>query len=271
MSETAYTSPNLNGTRLTHFYGPNVHVLADPWSLSLVGQMSRPECVAPVFHKLLEAGFRRILQAATEHLPRTEVSWATRMAGAHPHHAHFKGVVVDPRHPVVLVDIARGGIVPTYVMQQELLNFMDPESVRVDHLFMQRIADKDGRVTGVDLNGSKIGGPIANRTVIIPDPMAATGSSISDALKVYADIEGGPPHKIIVCHLIVTPEYLRKITKEFPHVEIYALRVDRGLSPPDVLGAIPGSRWDEEVGLNDHGYIVPGAGGLGELINNAFV
>ena len=45
----------------------------------------------------------------------------------------------------------------------------------------------------------------------------------------------------------------------------------RSLSPPDVLACVPGERWAEEVGLNDHHYIVPGAGGLGEIMNNSFV
>jgi uracil phosphoribosyltransferase len=30
-------------------------------------------------------------------------------------------------------------------------------------------------------------------------------------------------------------------------------------------------RWDEERGLDDHHYIVPGAGGVGEVLNNAWV
>ena len=38
-----------------------------------------------------------------------------------------------------------------------------------------------------------------------------------------------------------------------------------------LLATIPGERWDEESGLNDHHYIVPGAGGLGEIMNNSFV
>jgi len=49
------------------------------------------------------------------------------------------------------------------------------------------------------------------------------------------------------------------------------MRLDRGLSPPDVLAAVPGERWDDERGLNEHQYIVPGGGGLGEVMNNAFV
>jgi len=36
------------------------------------------------------------------------------------------------------------------------------------------------------------------------------------------------------------------------------------------LATIPGERWDEEKGLNERHYIVPGAGGLGEIINNSF-
>jgi uracil phosphoribosyltransferase len=36
------------------------------------------------------------------------------------------------------------------------------------------------------------------------------------------------------------------------------------------LREVPGKRWTEEKGLNDHQYIVPGAGGLGEILNNAY-
>ena len=81
----------------------------------------------------------------------------------------------------------------------------------------------------------------------------------------------GTPRKIIALHLIVTPEYLRRMTKDHPDVVVYAVRLDRGLSPPKVLGTMPGTRWDEERGLDDHQYIVPGGGGFGEIMNNACV
>jgi hypothetical protein len=54
-------------------------------------------------------------------------------------------------------------------------------------------------------------------------------------------------------------------------VIVYALRLDRGLSPAEVLETVPGERWSEEKGLTDHHYIVPGGGGLGEIMNNSFV
>jgi uracil phosphoribosyltransferase len=72
-------------------------------------------------------------------------------------------------------------------------------------------------------------------------------------------------------HHIVTPEYLRKMTTEHPDVSIYAIRLDRGLSAADVLQTVPGTRWDEERGLTEHQYIVPGGGGFGEIMNNALV
>ncbi len=136
---------------------------------------------------------------------------------------------------------------------------------------MQRATDDQGRVTGVETAGSKIGGPVAGATVIVPDPMGATGSSIADVLGVYRDLAGGPPRQMVAAHLIVTPEYLRRVRADFPDAAIYTLRLDRGLSSERALAATPGTLPDEERGLDDIDYIVPGAGGLGELINNAFV
>jgi uracil phosphoribosyltransferase len=72
-------------------------------------------------------------------------------------------------------------------------------------------------------------------------------------------------------HMIVTPEYLRNMQKNAPDVTIYTIRLDRGLSAPDVLACKPGVRWDEERGLNDIHYIVPGGGGIGEVMTNSWV
>jgi uracil phosphoribosyltransferase len=72
-------------------------------------------------------------------------------------------------------------------------------------------------------------------------------------------------------HLVVTPEYLKKMREEHPDAVVYALRLDRGLSPLDVFDTIPGTFWDKERGLDEHQYIVPGGGGFGEIMNNAYV
>ena len=45
---------------------------------------------------------------------------------------------------------------------------------------------------------------------------------------------------------------------------------DFSASAPDVLREQPGVRWAEESGLTDKQYIVPGGGGFGEIMNNAY-
>ena len=77
--------------------------------------------------------------------------------------------------------------------------------------------------------------------------------------------------KTVAMPMIATPEYLRAVLDAEPDLVVYAARVDRGLSPPDVLAAMPGEHWERERGLDEHGYIVPGAGGMGEVLNNAWV
>ena len=121
------------------------------------------------------------------------------------------------------------------------------------------------------LGGMKIGGDVEGAFLLFPDPMGATGGSLATAIDTYKKSVPGKIRKIVNIHLIVTPEYLRKMTREHPDVIVYAIRVDRGLSAPDVLRTVQGTRWDDERGLTDHQYIVPGGGGFGEIMNNALV
>jgi hypothetical protein len=51
---------------------------------------------------------------------------------------------------------------------------------------------------------------------------------------------------------------------------VYTARVDRGLSDAETLARVPGEAWAHEKGLDAKSYIVPGAGGMGEVINNSW-
>lgn len=268
MTDLAYRRP-IRGD-LVHRYGPNVHLLADPWSLSALARLGHPDTDGLTLHHLLESCYRRLAQAVANVLPTASARMPTRMAATEPRGV-FEGDLIDPHHRVVVVDIARAGMIPAHVVQRTLFEVLHPASVRVDHVYMQRVTDEGGQVVGVRTAGSKIGGDVQNATVIVPDPMGATGSSVSWILDLYRDQLDGRPHRIVTCHLIVTPEYLRRVADQHPDVQVYALRLDRGMSPPDVLETVPGARWDEERGLDAHDYIVPGAGGLGEILNNSFV
>jgi uracil phosphoribosyltransferase len=248
-----------------------VHILADPWSLSIVARLSHPEVRTPELHVLLSAGYRRLLEAACEQLPTVPVSWPTRMT-ARDSTTAFVGRVIDRAHRAVVVDVARAGMIPAHLFQRGLHELLDPDGVRVDHVFMDRAVDPaTGRVSGIAFHGSKIGGPVDGATIFVPDPMGATGRSIVHAIEHYERTIPGRPHQVVTCHLIVTPEFIRRVTARFPDAAIYALRLDRGRSADDVLATLPGTRWEDERGLDEHDYIVPGAGGVGELINNAFV
>ncbi len=136
---------------------------------------------------------------------------------------------------------------------------------------MSRSTNEKGQVTGATWHDAKIGRDVEGRIILFPDPMGATGSSMISAISHYKNKLDGVPGRCITMHLIVTPEYVKNILAAHPEVIVYALRLDRGLSPADVLATVPGTRWNEERGLDEHQYIVPGAGGVGEILNNAWV
>jgi uracil phosphoribosyltransferase len=230
------------------------------------------ETVQPEVNRLVASLYDRLLvNVAGTVLATTQVAWPTRMKAATPAGV-YEGKVIDPSQRVVVVDLARAGILPSHRFFEGLHQAIAPGELRQDHVVASRTTDESGRVQGVQFDGSKIGGPIEDATVLFPDPMGATGSSIAGVIDHYlSPTVGGTPRAMAAIHLIVTPEYLRRMTRDYPNLEIFAVRLDRGLSSPEVLATPPGTRWDEERGLTEIQYIVPGAGGVGEVLNNAWV
>jgi uracil phosphoribosyltransferase len=271
MNDSQYAQLPTDHGGLAHHYGPRVHLLSHPWAMSLLARLCQPETVQPQINHLVGAMFTWMMGTVADGvLAREQVSLPTRMATINPE-AIYTGERIRRDQRIVVVDVARAGILPSHHIYEALHHVVDADGIRQDHVVASRTTDGEGQVTGVTLDGSKIGGPVEGATVIIPDPMGATGSSIAGVIRHYRKHAGGTPARIAVLHLIITPEYIRRITTEFPEVEIFAIRLDRGLSPADVLATAPGERWGEERGLNDTQYIVPGAGGVGELLNNAWV
>ena len=86
-----------------------------------------------------------------------------------------------------------------------------------------------------------------NFYIYITDPMLATGNSLIEAIRLYADKK--IPMEIIKCICIMAaPEGIENIQREFPEVEIITAAVDEG--------------------INEKGYIVPGMGDAGDRIFN---
>lgn len=271
MRDQAYHQYNFHLSELEHRYGANVHLLSDPVLLSLLARLSRPETLQPeitwLVRELYQSLVRTIIAAE---FPRTHSEVRTRMFNSTPNGV-WAGSVLDQHTKAVTVDIARAGTLPSQIVFESLVHLLDPDAVRQDHVYMNRVTNDEGAVTGISVAGSKIGGPVGNAIVIIPDPMGATGSSIAHTIGMYKALDGGAPRKIITAHLIITPEYLETVARYHPDVIVYAIRLDRGLSSSEILKSIPGQHWSAERGLNERQYIVPGAGGLGEILNNSYV
>ena len=84
---------------------------------------------------------------------------------------------------------------------------------------------------------------IADRDVILLDPMLATGNSTAHAVRVVK--EAGATSVILIA-IIAAPEGVERVLSEFPDVRIVVAAVDRG--------------------LNERGYIVPGLGDAGDRL-----
>ena len=278
MLDVQHTKRNYFLSEVDHDYGDHVHIISDPVSLTMLARVCSRQTGQPVFNDLVEEIYRRLLTAViNQEFPLRRARFVSRMAeilaqeGEDAERGVIEGEMLDPATRVVTVDIARAGILPSLTCYRFLNEVLEPQNVRQDHLIVSRALDSADRVVGARIAGEKIGGPIDGRIVLFPDPMGATGSSLSAAIRFYKENYGGQPAKLVTLNLIVTPEYIRRLREDHPEAVVYAVRLDRGMSPPEVLNSKPGSRWEEESGLNEHGYIVPGGGGFGELMNNAWV
>lgn len=253
-----------------HEYGPRVRVSDSPYLASLLARIGSPETELSLVLELLRAAYRCLAaEALVGLLPTVEATVPTRMAALHGPRGAWSGRVLDPAASVVVVDVIRGGIVPAQVTFELLAQVLPSPAPRLDHLNMARVADDTGRVARVDLTGSKVGGSVEGATLIVPDPMGATGSTLVEAYRHYLEHHGRPA-RVLALPLMATPEFLRRVLDEVPEAVVHAGRIDRGLSPPEVLAAPPGRHWAQERGLDDNDYIVPGAGGVGEVLNNSW-
>lgn len=269
LEDSQYKTRSYRCTEIDHKYGPNVHILSDPYLFTTLARLCSPDCTQPTINQLLNTLYRELVKTVVNtELPLKMVPLTTRMAGMHPEGV-FTAPVIDPTSKVVCVSLARAGTVPSQICYDAFNYILDPSGIRQDHISINRKVDAAEKVVGTNLGGVKIGGDVKDAYVVLPDPMGATGSTLVAALDIYKDL--GKPKRFIAMHLIITPEYIRTVHAKNPDVAIYAIRLDRGLSTPEILKTVPGTQVAQERGLNAKQYIVPGAGGLGEVINNSYV
>lgn len=147
---------------------------------------------------------------------------------------------IDPEINIIISPILRAGLIFT----DEAIDILPQACIR--HIGMYRDEETLKPVwyynkVPMDLQ------PPEKHHVFITDPMLATGNSLIEAIKLYADKEV-PLENIKVISIISAPEGILNIQEKYPQVEILTAAVDSH--------------------LNEHGYIVPGMGDAGDRIFN---
>lgn len=248
----------------THHYPENINIFNNPFLETLLAKASSPDCTQPEVTHLIKKIYEHMYGLIFSGLELEQASIKTRMDS-------ILAFTQIKKNKAVVVDMARAGMIPSQVLYELLHSIYSFNDLRQDHIYISRTTDNSDQVTGASIASAKIGGGIDDAYVFVPDPMGATGSSICNVIKDYKESVNGIAKKYICVHLIITPEYIKRISKEHPDVQVYALRLDRGLSSKKALESTPGKFPEEEKGLNDKQYIIPGAGGIGELLNNSFI
>ena len=257
---------------VSHHYGPQVILLDHPFVTHLLAKLGHPHTVHPQMSWLM----KRIYQVLCEQMmnlcfPLKSESVDTRMKEFHPQKGIWQGQVFEKNQKVIVTSVVRAGTVPGQICFDELCQVINPSQVRQDFFFCSRQTNDKNEVVGTKISGQKCLDDVDGAYIILPDPMGATGSSLCEVVKYYHNKGQGKIKKVLALHMIITPEYIRRVKQEFPDMIIIAGRLDRGLSSQKALSEIPGTIIDEEKGLDPRHYIVPGAGGVGEVMNNCFV
>ncbi len=176
---------------------------------------------------------RSLLYEASQNLPLVEREITTPITT-------FKAKTIDPDINIIISPILRAGLIFT----DEAIDILPQACIR--HIGMYR--DEKTLKPIWYYNKVPMEAPNPEKFYIyITDPMLATGNSLLEAIKLYAD--KGIPIKNIKCICIIAaPQGIENIQKHYPDIEIITAAVDET--------------------LNEKGYIVPGMGDAGDRIFN---
>lgn len=202
-----------------------VNVINHPLIQHKLTLMRKKETGTKDFRELLEEISMLMTYEITRDFPLEEVDIETPVTKC-------KGWVLAGRK-VGVVPILRAGL----GMLNGVVNMIP--AARVGHVGMYR---DPATLKPVEYY-CKLPSDVAERTLIVVDPMLATGGSSAAALSLLK--EKGAKSMVLMC-LVAAPEGVEVINKEHPDVPLYVAAVDEK--------------------LNDKGYIVPGLGDAGDRI-----
>lgn len=204
---------------------PNVHIFEHPLIKHKISMLRDKNTGTNEFRKLTEEIAMLMGYEALCDLPLEEIEIETPIEKC-------MAPVISGRKPAV-VPILRAGL----GMVSGILALIP--TAKVGHIGMYR-----DEITHLPQEYyCKLPKPIDERTIIVTDPMLATGGSAVDAIN---QIKSHGGQNIKFMSIIAAPEGLKKLAETHPDIQIYVGQLDRC--------------------LNENAYICPGLGDAGDRI-----
>ncbi len=203
----------------------NVHLIDHPLVQHKLTLMRRKDASTNTFRTLLNELSMLMAYEVTRDMPMQDVEVETPLETA-----TFK--MIDGKK-LVFVSILRAG----NGILEGMLSVVP--GARVGHVGLYR---DPKTLTAVEYY-FKMPHDMAERDIVVVDPMLATGNSAVAAVDRLKELN---PKSIKFVCLLAAPEGIATMQKSHPEVPIYTAAIDRE--------------------LNDHGYILPGLGDAGDRI-----
>ncbi|KAG5928680.1 Uracil phosphoribosyltransferase, synthesizes UMP from uracil [Claviceps pazoutovae] len=204
----------------------NIHVLPQsPQLIALLSIIRNQHTERADFIFYSNRIIRLLVEEGLNHLPTVEHNVTTPLGRT------YNGLMFQGK--ICGVSIMRAG----EAMEQGLRDCC--RSVRIGKILIQR--DED--TAQPKLFYDKLPEDIADRWVLLLDPMFATGGSAIMAVQVLI-ARGVPEDRILFLNIIASPEGVRNFAKKFPRLKVVTAFIDQG--------------------LDDKNYIIPGLGDFGD-------
>ena len=206
-------------------FNEKVHVLDHPLLQHKLSILRREDTGVKEFREIVSEIAALECYEATRDLPLEDVEIKTPVATG-----TFKQLTGKK---LAIVPILRAGL----GMVDGIVDMIP--SAKIGHIGLYRDPDTLAPVEYY----CKMPTDIAERDVLVLDPMLATGGSAAAAITF---LKGYGCKHIKLMNIIAAPEGIKTVQEAHPDVEIYVAALDQG--------------------LNDHCYIVPGLGDAGDRI-----
>lgn len=176
-----------------------------------------------IFHS--DRLIRLLVEQALEFLPVSSNTIYTPLG------VTYEGVKFDGQ--ICAVPVLRAGLSMEKAVRQVC------DKIRLGHVLVQR----DEATAEPHFSYSRFPADIADRFVMILDPMLATGGSVIETIKAVLG-QGVPEERILFVNLVSCEQGLARVFSEYPNIRIVTAEVDPH--------------------LDDRAYIVPGLGDFGD-------